>query len=239
MKRHCVSIFRATVVLFLAASIEISWARRARLDQWQGAVSPVSGMQRWQNLHRSVRAQAWSCQGMRRCLREISSPPILVPWIVGRWRGALCPVSGHGLAVSFAAPAFASSLLEVDGANATAVDIVVCAICFCDAEPPLELPCGHVFCRGCIFAWLRRSGTCPMCRQEVAVRFLRDDGARWAAHLPKLLVAGGLKKLLECAFYAVVVDRTPDTELRAIQSVVDVVVILLEAWLIRCEYRNG
>jgi len=27
--------------------------------------------------------------------------------------------------------------------------------------------CGHVFCKGCIHQWLRRSDACPLCKQEI------------------------------------------------------------------------
>ena len=41
----------------------------------------------------------------------------------------------------------------------------VCSVCLEPANAACRLTsCGHVFCRGCIVAWLDRSGTCPNCR---------------------------------------------------------------------------
>lgn len=45
-----------------------------------------------------------------------------------------------------------------------------CAVCQEDhtvGQQVLTLPCGHMFCAGCGRAWLHRSCTCPICRQEV------------------------------------------------------------------------
>lgn len=32
---------------------------------------------------------------------------------------------------------------------------------------PVELPCGHVFGRSCLYEWLKANTTCPLCRQKV------------------------------------------------------------------------
>merc|ERR1712057_144061 len=29
------------------------------------------------------------------------------------------------------------------------------------------MPCGHIFCKGCIHAWLEKQCTCPVCRFEI------------------------------------------------------------------------
>jgi len=48
-----------------------------------------------------------------------------------------------------------------------------CAICmeaFGDMPkaPLCEIRrCGHVFCKGCIYPWLRRSDACPLCKREI------------------------------------------------------------------------
>ena len=48
-----------------------------------------------------------------------------------------------------------------------------CAICmetFGDMPkaPLCEINrCGHVFCKGCIHQWLRRSDACPLCKREI------------------------------------------------------------------------
>jgi len=46
----------------------------------------------------------------------------------------------------------------------------VCAICldsFSEGENINELPCGHLFHRGCIWKWLESSPLCPICKQNV------------------------------------------------------------------------
>lgn len=45
-----------------------------------------------------------------------------------------------------------------------------CAICLREqavGEEATKLPCGHLFCRGCIEDWLSRSCACPVCRYEL------------------------------------------------------------------------
>ena len=45
-----------------------------------------------------------------------------------------------------------------------------CPICFRHFKPNLHvrrMPCGHVFCSGCISRWVcRSSASCPVCRSE-------------------------------------------------------------------------
>ena len=49
-----------------------------------------------------------------------------------------------------------------------------CAICLEDSEDPLNLPCGHSFCDGCLGEWRSRYGVeegmrrkCPICRARI------------------------------------------------------------------------
>lgn len=42
-----------------------------------------------------------------------------------------------------------------------------CTICFDNFTHPVTLPCRHVFCEHCIFEWLDKENTCPVCRAEV------------------------------------------------------------------------
>jgi hypothetical protein len=59
-----------------------------------------------------------------------------------------------------------------------------CKICYNDlrglatnlVRPPVRLPCGHIFCRACIVAWLQEApGTCPSCRTDF--NLVRDNNA--------------------------------------------------------------
>lgn len=40
----------------------------------------------------------------------------------------------------------------------------VCAICLDPPSSPIELRCGHTFCRMCAIRWLTVRRACPMCR---------------------------------------------------------------------------
>jgi len=45
-----------------------------------------------------------------------------------------------------------------------------CAICFEEQRlggSVTKLPCGHIFCNGCIIDWLSRNCSCPVCRFEL------------------------------------------------------------------------
>ncbi|KAF8673364.1 hypothetical protein HU200_048925 [Digitaria exilis] len=46
-----------------------------------------------------------------------------------------------------------------------------CAICLHDMEADdvklRAMPCSHIFHQNCIFKWLRRSATCPLCRHQL------------------------------------------------------------------------
>ncbi|KAK3091904.1 hypothetical protein FSP39_023585 [Pinctada imbricata] len=47
---------------------------------------------------------------------------------------------------------------------------LVCCICQCVLDGPVESPCRHVFCKICIETWLRNNRNCPNCRSR-----LRND----------------------------------------------------------------
>lgn len=59
---------------------------------------------------------------------------------------------------------------------------VPCAICldaFEAGEKVRRLPCGHVFHRDCVDAWLLgESRLCPMCKREVVDNGVKDEGPR-------------------------------------------------------------
>ncbi|EJK63192.1 hypothetical protein THAOC_16163 [Thalassiosira oceanica] len=67
--------------------------------------------------------------------------------------------------------------IEMDGTDANTVDVVTettCAICLEDPKDPLNLPCGHSFCDGCLNEWRSRYGVkeemrrkCPICRATI------------------------------------------------------------------------
>eukprot|EP00759_Apiculatamorpha_spiralis_P054252 PhF_6_TR6890/c0_g1_i1/m.9969 len=52
------------------------------------------------------------------------------------------------------------------------VDKKQCVIClddFCEGDRVVQLPCGHIFCDGCITNWLNTRCHCPICRKVVDV----------------------------------------------------------------------
>jgi hypothetical protein len=59
-----------------------------------------------------------------------------------------------------------------------------CPVCFDRLYVPVTLKCNHVFCEHCIYEWLDKEKTCPVCRAEVEneslyVGPLKDEMA-WA-----------------------------------------------------------
>ena len=55
-----------------------------------------------------------------------------------------------------------------------------CPICLGETAANSTLPCEHMFCRGCIDAWIRRSPrtnthSCPMCRQSFTATQITDS----------------------------------------------------------------
>ena len=65
-------------------------------------------------------------------------------------------------------------MAELLNSTATAVTEKTCAICLEDSEDPLNLPCGHSFCDGCLGEWRSRYGVkdemrrkCPSCRARI------------------------------------------------------------------------
>lgn len=56
------------------------------------------------------------------------------------------------------------------GTAASAAEVAECGgqcpICHDAPQAPVKLPCGHMFCSGCLEEWAQRDRTCPMCRKE-------------------------------------------------------------------------
>ena len=57
---------------------------------------------------------------------------------------------------------------------AAVVTETTCGICLEESEDPLNLPCGHSFCDGCLDGWRSRYGVdedmrrkCPICRASI------------------------------------------------------------------------
>lgn len=50
---------------------------------------------------------------------------------------------------------------------------LVCCICQCVLDNPVESPCRHVFCKICIETWLNNSSSCPACRRSTRKNSLR------------------------------------------------------------------
>lgn len=50
---------------------------------------------------------------------------------------------------------------------------LVCCICQCVLDGPVESPCRHVFCKICIETWLRHNRNCPTCRHRLKKRHLK------------------------------------------------------------------
>jgi len=51
---------------------------------------------------------------------------------------------------------------------------LICCICTCILEDPVESPCRHVFCSTCIKTWLSNQKSCPHCRAPVHKKDLKS-----------------------------------------------------------------
>lgn len=66
---------------------------------------------------------------------------------------------------------------------------MLCSICLKPWYDPVETPCEHIFCEGCLTAALKRSPSCPECRTDVrgaepkrATRVLRQQVEKLIVH---------------------------------------------------------
>ena len=83
------------------------------------------------------------------------------------------PPKAYGLLLSFTASDVVESMATQLGVN-DAVTEMTCGICLEDSKNPLNLPCGHSFCDGCLDEWRSRYGVkeemrrkCPICRARI------------------------------------------------------------------------
>ena len=64
---------------------------------------------------------------------------------------------------------------ETEEAVLTAAgDKSTCQICieiYNAGDSIVQLPCRHIFCKNCIFTWLKAKVTCPSCRDDVRRHF--------------------------------------------------------------------
>jgi hypothetical protein len=54
-----------------------------------------------------------------------------------------------------------------DNNNAKSSECSICLTAYENKEIIIELPCWHIFHKGCISPWLKREVTCPICRENV------------------------------------------------------------------------
>ena len=66
------------------------------------------------------------------------------------------------------------NMAETSRDDAAGVTDKTCGICLEEPKDPLDLPCGHSFCDGCLDGWRSRYGVeeemrtkCPICRARI------------------------------------------------------------------------
>jgi hypothetical protein len=50
-----------------------------------------------------------------------------------------------------------------------------CPICLSLLSEAVVTPCGHTFCRDCVLGWVGANASCPLCKQKLTRRQVRDD----------------------------------------------------------------
>lgn len=62
---------------------------------------------------------------------------------------------------------------DVDRFESPPDEDLICCICQCVLDNPLESPCRHVFCKVCIETWLTNRNNCPNCRKRLRIAKLK------------------------------------------------------------------
>ncbi|XP_033745908.1 uncharacterized protein DDB_G0287625-like [Pecten maximus] len=65
------------------------------------------------------------------------------------------------------------SRFDVEKFNPAPDPDLICCICQCVLDSPMESPCRHVFCKICIETWLANHHNCPTCRRSLRTRRLK------------------------------------------------------------------
>ncbi|XP_060080436.1 ORC ubiquitin ligase 1-like [Ylistrum balloti] len=65
------------------------------------------------------------------------------------------------------------SRFDVEKFNPAPDPDLICCICQCVLDSPMESPCRHVFCKICIETWLTNHHNCPTCRRSLRTRRLK------------------------------------------------------------------
>ncbi|ESN94976.1 hypothetical protein HELRODRAFT_179816 [Helobdella robusta] len=80
-------------------------------------------------------------------------------------------------------------MIEFSSSNsAESMDRLTCSICMEVVRHPKETPCEHTFCQKCLMDWIKISPTCPICRQPMQARDVKDAPRRLKSELSSLKV---------------------------------------------------
>ncbi|EJK45746.1 hypothetical protein THAOC_35623 [Thalassiosira oceanica] len=120
--------------------------------------------------------------GLKPVGQRQQSPPFSGPWGPSPLAGLALAFVGRGGPQSHRGPGKVitskSMAAQIDGPDrppsATVVTETTCGICLEESKDPLNLPCGHSFCDGCLDGWRSRYGVeeemrrrCPICRARI------------------------------------------------------------------------
>ncbi|KAI7466229.1 hypothetical protein KC351_g14609 [Hortaea werneckii] len=80
-------------------------------------------------------------------------------------------------------PATPEDLSKLAEGNA---DSDSCPICYQDFTDPAKTPCGHIYCRECLEAWLKQTTNCPTCRTLLIAQALVEPQPNVIAEIEAL-----------------------------------------------------